>query len=87
MDNERHSLPSWRVGASRNTNARDDRAIVRLATSSPTMLLELVRCQLPISRHPVASRESIRRRLSDAGIRRRRPLRRLQLVTYHRLCQ
>ncbi|GFT54423.1 transposable element Tcb1 transposase [Trichonephila clavipes] len=39
---------------------------------------------LPPSRHPVPSRETIRRRLTEVGLRSRRPLRRLPLTPHHR---
>ncbi|GFT49864.1 hypothetical protein TNCV_2165691 [Trichonephila clavipes] len=35
-------------------------------------------------RHPVPSRETIRRRLTEVGLRSRRPLRRLPLTPHHR---
>ncbi|GFU27488.1 uncharacterized protein TNCV_3221441 [Trichonephila clavipes] len=38
-------------------------------------------------RHPVPSRETIRRRLTEVGLRSRRPLRRLQLTPHHRQCR
>ncbi|GFX00584.1 hypothetical protein TNCV_2235911 [Trichonephila clavipes] len=37
-----------------------------------------------IARHPVPSRETIRRRLTEVGLRSRRPLRRLPLTPHHR---
>ncbi|GFT69995.1 HTH_Tnp_Tc3_2 domain-containing protein [Trichonephila clavipes] len=39
------------------------------------------------SRHPVPSRETIRRRLTEVGLRSRRPLRRLPLTPHHRQCR
>lgn len=39
------------------------------------------------SRHPVVSRKTIRRRLADAGITSRRPLRRILLALHHRQCR
>ncbi|GFV88833.1 HTH_Tnp_Tc3_2 domain-containing protein [Trichonephila clavipes] len=42
---------------------------------------------LPPSRHPVPSRETIRRRLTEVGLRSRRPLRRLPLTPHHRQCR
>lgn len=74
-------------GRPRNTNEREDRAIRRAATSAPTTSLASIRRHLPPSRHPVVSRETIRRRLADAGIRSRRPLRRLPLTPHHRQCR
>ncbi|XP_023210485.1 uncharacterized protein LOC111613368 [Centruroides sculpturatus] len=74
-------------GRPRNTNEREDRAIRRAATSTPTMSLSSIQRHLPPSRHTVASRETIRRRLADAGIRSRRPLRRLPLTPHHRQCR
>ncbi|GFW44926.1 hypothetical protein TNCV_4512401 [Trichonephila clavipes] len=50
-------------GRPRNTNDREDRAIRRVATSAPTTSLASIQCHLPPSRHPVPSRETIRRRL------------------------
>ncbi|GFV05914.1 HTH_Tnp_Tc3_2 domain-containing protein [Trichonephila clavipes] len=38
-------------------------------------------------RHPVPSRETIRRRLTEVGLRSRRPLRRLPLTPHHRQCR
>ncbi|GFX26305.1 hypothetical protein TNCV_949031 [Trichonephila clavipes] len=63
----------------RNTNDREDRAI---ATSAPTTSLASIQRHLPPSRHPVPSRETIRRRLKS-----RRPLRRLPLTPHHRPCR
>ncbi|GFV26231.1 transposable element Tc1 transposase [Trichonephila clavipes] len=37
--------------------------------------------------HPVPSRETIRRRLTEVGLRSRRPLRRLPLTPHHRQCR
>ncbi|GFU84435.1 transposable element Tc1 transposase [Trichonephila clavipes] len=37
--------------------------------------------------HPVPSRETIRRRLTEVGLRSRRPLRRLPLTLHHRQCR
>ncbi|GFV43479.1 HTH_Tnp_Tc3_2 domain-containing protein [Trichonephila clavipes] len=37
--------------------------------------------------HPVPSRETIRRRLTEIGLRSRRPLRRLPLTPHHRQCR
>ncbi|GFX24116.1 hypothetical protein TNCV_2436091 [Trichonephila clavipes] len=45
-------------GRPRNTNDREDRAIRRGATQR----------HLPPSRHPVPSRETIRRRLTEVGL-------------------
>ncbi|GFT83768.1 hypothetical protein TNCV_1957851 [Trichonephila clavipes] len=58
-------------------NDREDRAIRRVATSAPTTSLASIQRHLPPSRHPVPSRETIRRRLTEVGLRSRRPLRRL----------
>ncbi|GFS96962.1 HTH_Tnp_Tc3_2 domain-containing protein [Trichonephila clavipes] len=52
-------------GRPRNTNDREDRAIRRVATS-PTTSLASIQRNLPPSRHPVPSRETIRRRLTEA---------------------
>ncbi|GBN25117.1 hypothetical protein AVEN_228894-1 [Araneus ventricosus] len=87
MDNGRDSLQLRRSGRPRNTNASEDRAIIRTATSDPTTSLESIRRHLPPSRHPMVSRETIRRRLADAGISSRRPLRRLPLTPHHRQCR
>ncbi|GFU85046.1 hypothetical protein TNCV_1553091 [Trichonephila clavipes] len=38
-------------------------------------------------RHPGPSRETIRRRLTEVGLRSRRPLRRLPLTPHHRQCR
>ncbi|GFT97888.1 transposable element Tc1 transposase [Trichonephila clavipes] len=54
-------------GRPRNTNDREDRAIRRLATSAPTTSLASIQRHLPPSRHPVPSRETIRRRLTEVG--------------------
>ncbi|GFS99257.1 transposable element Tcb1 transposase [Trichonephila clavipes] len=62
----------------------EDRAIRRVATSAPITSLASIQRQLPPSRHPVPSRETIRRRL---GLRSRRPLRRLPLTPHHRQCR
>ncbi|GFW33866.1 hypothetical protein TNCV_3589511 [Trichonephila clavipes] len=47
----------------------------RVATSAPTTSLASIQRHLPPSRHPVPSRETIRRRLTEVGLRSRRPLR------------
>ncbi|GFU23229.1 hypothetical protein TNCV_2345141 [Trichonephila clavipes] len=47
----------------------------------------VVQRHLPPSRHPVPSRETIRRRLTEVGLRGRRPLRRLPLTPHHRRCR
>ncbi|GFW25154.1 transposable element Tcb1 transposase [Trichonephila clavipes] len=49
----------------------------------------VVRCwqQWITERHPVPSRETIRRRLTEVGLRSRRPLRRLPLTPHHRQCR
>ncbi|GFV56666.1 transposable element Tc1 transposase [Trichonephila clavipes] len=70
-----------------NTNDREDRAIRRVATSAPTTSLASIQRHLPPSRHPVPSRETIRRRLTEVGLRSRRPLRRLPLTPHHRQCR
>ncbi|GFU21358.1 BTB domain-containing protein [Trichonephila clavipes] len=69
-------------GRPRNTNDREDRAIRRVATSAPTTSLASIQRHLPPSRHPVPSRETIRRRLTEV-LRSRRPLRRLPLTPHH----
>ncbi|GFY24986.1 transposable element Tcb2 transposase [Trichonephila clavipes] len=58
-------------GRPRNTNDREDRAIRRVATSAPTTSLASIQRHLPPSRHPVPSRETIRRRLTEVGLRSR----------------
>ncbi|GFW11649.1 HTH_Tnp_Tc3_2 domain-containing protein [Trichonephila clavipes] len=74
-------------GRHRNTNDREDRAIRRVATSAPTTSLASIQRHLPPSRHPVPSRETIRRRLTEVGLRSRRPLRRLPLTPHYRQCR
>ncbi|GFW68279.1 transposable element Tcb2 transposase [Trichonephila clavipes] len=74
-------------GRPRNTNDREDHAIRRVATSAPTTSLASIQRHLPPSRHPVPSRETIRRRLTEVGLRSRRPLRRLPLTPHHRQCR
>ncbi|GFV99421.1 HTH_Tnp_Tc3_2 domain-containing protein [Trichonephila clavipes] len=74
-------------GRPRNTNDREDRAIRRVATSAPTTSLASIQRHLPPSRHPVPSRETIRRRLTEVGLTSRRPLRRLPLTPHHRQCR
>ncbi|GFT31440.1 transposable element Tcb1 transposase [Trichonephila clavipes] len=74
-------------GRPRNTNDREDRAIRRVATSAPTTSLASIQRHLPPSRHAVPSRETIRRRLTEVGLRSRRPLRRLPLTPHHRQCR
>ncbi|GFX97860.1 transposable element Tcb1 transposase [Trichonephila clavipes] len=74
-------------GRPRNTNDREDRAIRRVATSAPTTSLASIQRHLPPSRHPVPSRGTIRRRLTEVGLRSRRPLRRLPLTPHHRQCR
>ncbi|GFW11897.1 transposable element Tcb1 transposase [Trichonephila clavipes] len=74
-------------GRPRNTNDREDRAIRRVATSAPTTSLASIQRHLPPSRHPVPSRETIRRRLTEVGLRSRRPLSRLPLTPHHRQCR
>ncbi|GFV60585.1 transposable element Tcb1 transposase [Trichonephila clavipes] len=73
-------------GRPRNTNDREDRAIRRVATSAPTTSLASIQRHLPPSRHPVPSRETIRRRQAEV-LRSRRPLRRLPLTPHHRQCR
>ncbi|GFV88813.1 HTH_Tnp_Tc3_2 domain-containing protein [Trichonephila clavipes] len=73
-------------GRPRNTNDREDRAIRRVATSAPTTSLASIQRHLPPSRHPVPSRETIKR-LTEVGLRSRRPLRRLPLTPHHRQCR
>ncbi|GFV64198.1 HTH_Tnp_Tc3_2 domain-containing protein [Trichonephila clavipes] len=81
----------YRRGGSRrprNINDREDRAIRRVATSAPTKSLASIQRHLPPSRHPGPSRETIRRRLTEVGLRSRRPLRRLPLTPpHHRQCR
>ncbi|GFU88935.1 transposable element Tc1 transposase [Trichonephila clavipes] len=74
-------------GRPRNTNDREDRAIRRVATSAPTTSLASIQRHLPPSRHPVPTRETIRRRLTEVGLRSQRPLRRLPLTPHHRQCR
>ncbi|GFX91227.1 transposable element Tcb1 transposase [Trichonephila clavipes] len=74
-------------GRPRNTNDLENRAIRRVATSAPTTSLASIQRHLPPSRHPVPSRETIRRRLTEVGLRSRRPLRRLPLTPHHRQCR
>ncbi|GFW33998.1 HTH_Tnp_Tc3_2 domain-containing protein [Trichonephila clavipes] len=74
-------------GRPRNRNDREDSAIRRMATSAPTTSLASIQRHLPPSRHPVPSRETIRRRLTEVGLRSRRPLRRLPLTPHHRQCR
>ncbi|GFV81285.1 HTH_38 domain-containing protein [Trichonephila clavipes] len=74
-------------GRPRNTNDREDRAIRRVATSASTTSLASIQRHLPPSRHPVPSRETIRRRLTEVGLRSRRLLRRLPLTPHHRQCR
>ncbi|GFU83209.1 HTH_Tnp_Tc3_2 domain-containing protein [Trichonephila clavipes] len=71
----------------RNTNVRDDSAIIRATTSLTIRSLESFRCHLPQSRHSVVPRETLQRRLVDVGIRRRQLLKRLPLAPHHRQCQ
>ncbi|GFX26030.1 probable RNA-directed DNA polymerase from transposon X-element [Trichonephila clavipes] len=61
-----------------------DHTITRAATTSSTTSLESVRRRVPPIKHSVVSRETIRRRLANAGIRNRRPLRHLPLTPLHR---
>ncbi|GFV26326.1 transposable element Tcb2 transposase [Trichonephila clavipes] len=68
----------------RNTNDREVRAIRRV--SAPTTSLASIQRHFP-SRHPAPSRETIRRRLTEVGLRSRRPLRRLPLTPHHRQCR
>ncbi|GFV87746.1 HTH_Tnp_Tc3_2 domain-containing protein [Trichonephila clavipes] len=55
--------------------------------SAPTTSLASIQRHLPPSRHPGPSRETIRRRLTEVGLRSRRPLRRLPLTPHHRQCR
>ncbi|GFU95884.1 hypothetical protein TNCV_4642591 [Trichonephila clavipes] len=62
-------------------NTNDARtSIRRAATSAPTTSLASIQRHFTSSRHPVPSRETIRRRLTEVGLRSRRPLRRLPLI-------
>ncbi|GFW15315.1 HTH_Tnp_Tc3_2 domain-containing protein [Trichonephila clavipes] len=70
----------------RNTNAHDDRAIIRAATSSRTASLESVRRHLPPSRHPVVSKETIQRRLAVV-IWNKLPLKHLPRTSHRRQCR
>ncbi|GFX86528.1 HTH_Tnp_Tc3_2 domain-containing protein [Trichonephila clavipes] len=70
-------------GRPRNTNDLED--IRRVATSAPNVSIDST--PLSPSRHPVPSRETIRRRLTEVGLRSRRPLRRLPLTPHHRQCR
>ncbi|GFW55239.1 hypothetical protein TNCV_116251 [Trichonephila clavipes] len=63
-----------RSGRPRNTNDREDRAIRRVPLRQTTTSLASIQRHLPPSRHPVPSRETIRRRLTEVGIDSRRPL-------------
>ncbi|GFT91177.1 HTH_38 domain-containing protein [Trichonephila clavipes] len=54
---------------------------------APTTSLASIQRHLPPSRHPVPSRETIRRRLTEVGLRSRRPLKRLPLTPHHRQCR
>ena len=74
--------PEW----PRSTNLGKDRAIVRVATSAPKQQLTSIWRYLPPSRHLVVSRETIRMRLVDTGIRSRHPLRSLTLTMHHKHC-
>ncbi|GFU82454.1 hypothetical protein TNCV_656661, partial [Trichonephila clavipes] len=74
-------------GRPRNTNDHEDRAIKEWPLRHPTTSLASIQRHLPPSRHPVPSRETIRRRLTEVGLRSRRPLRRLPLTPHHRQCR
>ncbi|GFV34291.1 HTH_Tnp_Tc3_2 domain-containing protein [Trichonephila clavipes] len=75
-------------GRPRNTNDREDRAIRRVATSAPTTSLASIQRHLPPSRHPSAIKRNHKgRRLTEVGLRSRRPLRRLPLTPHHRQCR
>ncbi|GFW72782.1 HTH_Tnp_Tc3_2 domain-containing protein [Trichonephila clavipes] len=63
-----------RGGSGQGTQMIANRAIRRVATSAPTTSLASIQRHLPPSRHPVPSRETIRRRLTEVGLRSRRPL-------------
>ncbi|GFT77815.1 HTH_Tnp_Tc3_2 domain-containing protein [Trichonephila clavipes] len=72
-------------GRPRNTNDREDRAIRRVATSAPTTSLASIQRHLPPSRHPVPSRETIRRRLTEVGFE--EPTSAKTLTPHHRQCR
>ncbi|GFX46946.1 uncharacterized protein TNCV_315691 [Trichonephila clavipes] len=59
-------------GRPRNTNAREDRAIRRVATSAPTTSLASIQRHLPPSRHPVPSRETIKETTDRSWLESRR---------------
>ena len=70
----------------KNTNEGENRAIVRVATSAPKLPPALIWPHLQPSRHLVISRETIRMKLADAGIRSWCPLRSLLLTMHHKQC-
>ncbi|GFV93731.1 hypothetical protein TNCV_366321 [Trichonephila clavipes] len=72
-------------GRPRNTNDREDRAIRRVATSDNVASIDST--PLTSFQTSVPSRETIRRRLTEVGLRSRRPLRRLPLTPHHRQCR
>ncbi|GFX53347.1 hypothetical protein TNCV_2945871 [Trichonephila clavipes] len=74
-------------GRPRNTNDREDRAIRRVATSAPTTSLASIQRHFSFQTSRMPSRETIRRRLTEVGLRSRRPLRRLPLTPHHRQCR
>ncbi|GFV22403.1 transposable element Tcb2 transposase [Trichonephila clavipes] len=65
-------------------NDREDRAIRRVATSAPTTSLASIQRHLPPSRHPVPSRETIRRRLTEVGLSEPTSAKTLPLTPHHR---
>ncbi|GFU01038.1 HTH_Tnp_Tc3_2 domain-containing protein [Trichonephila clavipes] len=71
-------------GSPQITNTLDNCAILRATMSSRRTSLESVRRHLPSSRHPVTLKESIWKRLADAGKKIQRHLRRLPLNPHHR---
>ncbi|GFW16999.1 HTH_Tnp_Tc3_2 domain-containing protein [Trichonephila clavipes] len=71
---------------------RSDMVVARCGNSGSqkvecTVAEAAIQRHLPPSRHPVPSRETIRRRLTEVGLRSRRPLRRLPLTPHHRQCR
>ncbi|GFU76682.1 HTH_Tnp_Tc3_2 domain-containing protein [Trichonephila clavipes] len=75
-------------GRPRNTNDREDRAIRRVATSAPTTSLASIQRHLPpFQTSSAIKRNHNPRRLTEVGLRSRRPLRRLPLTPHHRQCR
>ncbi|GFX38965.1 HTH_Tnp_Tc3_2 domain-containing protein [Trichonephila clavipes] len=74
-------------GRPRNTNDREDRAIRRVATSAPTTSLASIQRHFTSFQTSSAIKRTIRRRLTEVGLRSRRPLRRLPLTPHHRQCR